>query len=103
MTNVQTDKQKVRAAFRQLRKEGFVARMGISNDPEVEEGTNVVWYQRYQNDFFDYDGNIERVVFLSWDGDAKRIVEVMEEHGLKAVWEGKFHHAIEIFSEHTKH
>lgn len=118
-------KERVRDAFKALRKEGFVARMNYSccgscGWAQVEQDysfltgvaePNVVFYHRQDADCFDKKGNLvtykhwnvenELVnktasLYLAWSGDGAMIVDALETEGLEVDWNGNDNRRIAV-------
>lgn len=82
---------KIEKAFNELRVLGFFAQSNhmccqtCAWTDIPEEFDNVVFY--HNQDAEDLKKNKE--CYLSWSGDAKKIVEILEKHQVKVQWDGK--------------
>ena len=92
-----TDKQRLNLAFKELRKQGFVARQrfmccqgcgwaAIANDKP--DATHVAFYHQQDADAIDEDGKITEPMYIAWAGDALAITTALTNAGLKAEWDG---------------
>lgn len=101
-TALKTDKEIITQIFKDLRKEGFVARQNLAccqscawsevDIMEEKKGKtfeNVVFYHRQDAESFDRGTkNLTGTMFLAWRGDSSKIVEVIRKNGLKVDWDG---------------
>lgn len=89
-------RDKISAAFRELRKDKWIARMNYlccSTCGWAEiEGTkwatkikNVVFFHNQDNDRLKETGK----TYLSWSGNGKKLVKVLKKHKLKPIWDGE--------------
>lgn len=92
-----SDKDKIAASFKQLRKEGFFARMNFlccqscawAGIPEGQS-TNVVFYHKQSARALDKYGRLDQHgMHLYHGGNSARIYEVLRENGLNVEWNGK--------------
>lgn len=108
-----TDREAVREAFKELRRDGYFARMAFqccsscawAEVPDAK-AEKVVFYNRQAADAFKEDGgwygggsltdDLQRNLYLQWAGDGARIVEVLNRHGLDAVWDGTDEQAVRV-------
>ena len=86
--------------FRELRKEGFIARQNymccqscgwsaIASDYGVEDDNkNVVFFHGQDNDSFDKKGTLQETIHLAWQGDGNKIKDVAEKFGYVVEWDG---------------
>lgn len=101
-----TDKDKVKAAFKALRKIGYIARQNflccsgcanaqLANEVEAKGGdletAKHVYYHQQCNDAFrdkrdDLTPDLHGVLFIHWQGDGVEIVRALREQGLDAIW-----------------
>ena len=83
---------KVKAMFKDLRKEGFTARMSfmccrscawskLGNEGK-KDNDNIVFFSSQSSADDTY-------LYLSWSGNAEKICKAAEENGLLAVWNGE--------------
>lgn len=80
----------IRKAFEELRSLGYFAKenhtccqtCGFSEVPDEFE--KIVFYHNQDLDGLKEDGGCH----LSWAGDGKQIVDVLERNGLKVTWDG---------------
>lgn len=93
-----SDKRAFNVAFRELRKQGFIARQNyqccqtcgwaaLDCDYNVGDDDNVVFFHRQDADSF-LNGNLKSVLFMSWQGDGDAIKRVFESHGFSVEWNG---------------
>lgn len=81
------NKQNLKNFFRDLRKEGFFARMNFmccntcawAEVPEDKE--NVVFYHNQENPEDEY-------LYLCWSGDARIIFDIAENNNFDMIWNG---------------
>lgn len=103
---MQTVKSMVRAAFKQLRREGYAARMNFSccgscgsyelSEVVKERGLNgYVFWNRQTNDAFDGE-ELKSSLWLAWDGDATVIVKALRDAGLNVEHDGEASRCIEV-------
>lgn len=105
------DRARIHAAFETLRDEGFDARMdwgrcqssGWEALPKPLAGVapRIVFFSQQDAAAFDGDGNIKEVLYLSHVAGAHsayRIVEVLNENGLRASWDSNLERRIEVMS-----
>ena len=84
-------RDKISAAFRELRKDGYLARMNFMccstcGWAALEEASNkVVFFHNQDNDRLKETGK----TFLSWSGNGKKLVKVLKKHKLKPIWDGE--------------
>ncbi len=105
-----THKDRVTAAFKALRKLGYVARQHLaccSSCGSYELGeiiearggdldtAKVVWYHRQDAEAFE-NGMLTRNLMLRWSGDAAEIKRVLETQGLLAIHNGDDSRCIEV-------
>ncbi|WP_442637788.1 DUF6891 domain-containing protein [Rossellomorea marisflavi] len=97
-----TDKEIITQIFKDLRKEGFVARQNLAccqscawsevdvmEDKKGKTFENVVFYHRQDAESFDTKTkNLQSTLFLAWRGDSSTIVKVIRKNGLKVDWDG---------------
>ena len=93
---VMTDREKLKAAFKVLRKEGWNARMG---ECDPDNGRDSVWANYGRQKQIGTNGFIQDVMYLDHEGNAGRVVEVLQAHGLNATWNGQEFSAIKIVGE----
>jgi hypothetical protein len=114
-----TDKDRISAAFKALRKLGYVARQNfmccgscagaaIAEDVERKGGNpdtaKSVYYHQQCNDAFRSgrycDGDLTRdlhgVLYLHWQGDAAEIIAALRAQGLKVEHDGSNVRCIEV-------
>lgn len=80
----------IRKAFEELTKLGYFAKenhtccqtCGFTETPD--DAKKIVFYHNQDLDDLKENGGC----FLSWEGDGKEIVDVLEKHGLKVTWNG---------------
>jgi hypothetical protein len=95
------DKTKISNAFKNLRKNGWFARMSFwccqsCGCAAVPEGFNnkFVFYHKQDAEAFDREGNLggknKRTMYLTHGegGDANEIVKALNNHGLNTDWNG---------------
>lgn len=91
------DRQRVRAAFAQLRELGYVAKMNFmccQNCARTQiavdnpDATCVVTYNHQDNERSFPRGavDLEADLYLSWSGDAHQIIRSLEAAGLSVSW-----------------
>jgi hypothetical protein len=102
----------VTAAFKELRKRGYVCRQSFTccgscgsyelakmvtargGDPDTAK---VVWYHRQDAEAFDrFGGKLTRNLMLRWNGDAAEIKQVLEAQGLQVIHDGDDNRCIEV-------
>src|SRR4051812_30885813 len=95
-----SDRDRIAAAFKALRRERFSANMNLNRSngraliasPPDGAAPRIVFYTRDDAAAFDHRGNLsDDTLYLSHDAttaDAQRIVAVLREHGLNAKWNG---------------
>ena len=107
-----THKDRVTAAFKELRKRGYTCRQSFTccgscgsyelaeivkargGDPDTAK---VVWYHRQSAEAFDkFSGKLTRNLMLAWAGDATEIRQVLEAQGLLVVHDGDGYRCIEV-------
>jgi hypothetical protein len=84
------DRQRIAAAFRKLRKLGYVTRMSVKDSPvENYDTPNVFWYVDQDSRAFGSgelrSGDIQGTLWLHWQGNIAKIVEALETEGLRVV------------------
>jgi len=101
------DKDRLNKAFRQLRKEGFVAKQNFlccslcatSEIGLTSPDKPFVYY--HQQDTDDLRRLIERnrtpYIYLGWKGDGNKIKTIFESFGIQVEWDGENHTKIKIF------
>lgn len=95
MKNEMSDRDKIKAAFKELRKLGWRASFGEGKFPG--DGTNEITLNYSRQKSFDETGQyIDGELFLDWEGDADQAVAVLRRHGLPATWDNNPYHAIAI-------
>lgn len=104
-----SDKQKIKEAFAELRKNGFVARMNFSCctncalyellDKYGKEMEDYVFYNRQDNDSFDKNGNLKYGLFLKWGGNTNTIIDALTDKNLVVEWDGSEHSAVRVLTE----
>lgn len=95
MDNETSDRDKIKAAFKELRKLGWKAR--FREGEFLGDGTNEIALAYNRQKSFDESGQyIEGELFLDWEGDADQAVSVLRRHGLPATWDNNPYHAIAI-------
>ena len=105
-----THKDKVTAAFRALRKLGYVARQNFTccstcgsyelgemvtdrgGDPDTAK---VIWYHRQDAEAF-ANGRLTRNLLLRWNGDASEIKQALEAQGLLVIHNGEASQCIAV-------
>lgn len=94
-------KTKINTAFRELRKNGYVAKQNFTccqscGWAEMPEDNNLnVFYHAQDNDSLKERGDF----YLSWMGDGAKIAEIFENAGLLVGWEGSDAERIHIFNK----
>ena len=81
---------KIRKAFRELRKNGYFARMNFwccqscawSMVPDGND--NAVFFHQQDNETLERSNNC----YLAWAGDGDYIVSVLKEHDISVDWDG---------------
>ena len=106
-----THRDKLRAAFKELRRIGYLARMnftccGSCGGYELAEvlkqkpaKNGYVFWHRQADDAFGPDDDLDRTLYLAWgtcDNRAFEIVGVLVKHGLKASWNGEPFRCVEV-------
>lgn len=100
-----THKDRVNAAFKALRKLGYLARQNFAccsscgsyelgamitdrgGDPDTAK---VVWYHHQDAEAFDRpSGTLQRNLMLRWSGDAAEIKKTLEAQGLRVIHNGE--------------
>lgn len=92
-------KTKITKAFKELRKHGYFARQNFwccqtcawASVPD-SHGERAVFYHNQDNQELLKYGHC----YLSWSGNGKEIVDVLEKHGLQVEWEGTENKRIKI-------
>lgn len=95
--NNKNDKQLFNQIFRDLRKQGFIARQNYKccqlhgwdamvSEYGVNSESNVVFYDIQDYDAFNNDNILTKTIYLSWQGDGDKIVEVIKKYGYKVDW-----------------
>ncbi len=90
-----TDRDRIRDAFKDLRKLGYFARMNFwccqtcawYAVPE-DKAEKVVFFHHQDADSFDKIGNLEREMYLAWSGDPQVIIDTLNNHDLIATHDG---------------
>lgn len=107
-TTTLTDKKAFNVVFKELRKEGFVARQNywccqscawsaLDSDYEgLTDDSDIVFYHGQDAEAFDGQHLKERGIYLAWSGNGNKIKEVFERHGFKVEWDGGEHTRIRI-------
>jgi hypothetical protein len=107
-----THKDRVTAAFKELRKLGYTSRQSFTccnscgsyelaeiikargDDPDTAK---VVWYNRQAAEAFDRrTGGLTRNLMLAWNGDAAEIRRALEAEGLRVIHNGDGARCIEV-------
>jgi hypothetical protein len=107
-----THKDRVTAAFKELRKRGYTCRQSFTccgscgsyelaemvtargGDPDTAK---VVWYHQQDAEAFDRPtGKLTRNLMLRWNGDAAEIKQVLEAQGLMVIHNGSSERCIEV-------
>lgn len=102
-----TDKMILNKVFRDLRKEGYIARQnykvcqntgwyGLSDEYNAKGGTPAVFYHRQDAKESIKDSKIVSTLYLAWQGDGKVIESIIKKHGLKVDWNGSQYDRIGI-------
>ena len=85
------DKTKITKAFRELRKQGYVAKQNFWccqscawGDLSDEESEKAVFYHEQDNQDLKENGKC----CLSWSGDGQLIVDILTKNGLIVEWDG---------------
>lgn len=87
-------RNKVRAAFTELRKEGFFARMNFSCCQNCgwsavpADIPNVIFYHAQDAEAYNSVGNLRFHLYMAHQGNSARAVEVLTKHGLQIQWDG---------------
>jgi len=99
------DKEKIKNAFKDLRKHGYFARMNFwccqscacADIPEKYKD-KFVFYHNQDNEAIKMGGNIRGVLYLSHGegGDANEICTVLRKNGLDASWNGNMNTRIMV-------
>ncbi len=82
-------RSRIRAAFRQLRKMDFIAKMNASLS--VRDSEKIVFFDIVETSL---DGN--PYVYLNYGAYPQVIISVMQEHGLYCQWDGNELYAIKV-------
>lgn len=105
MTN-KTDKQVFNDVFKDLRKQGFIARQNyaccqscgwaqVEDDYDVNDDSNIVFYHGQDADSFE-NGELKNLIHLAWQGNGDLIKETFEKYGFNVDWNGSEHKRIAI-------
>lgn len=95
MSDVQTDRDRIAAAFVALRADGYFAdgpwqccqTCGWAAVPEEHE-ERAVFYHDQDAAAFGPDGNLTDWLYLAWHGDGARIRAAFDAVGQPTVWDG---------------
>ena len=93
------NKKNLNKAFRELRKEGFIAKQNFmccqtcawAAIPEKEK--KVVFYHRQDNDTL----KSKNSCYIAWKGNGNQIIEIFNKNGVRTHWDGLDSTRIEIF------
>jgi len=103
-----TDKILLNQAFRILRKQGFFAQQAFwccqtCGWSAVPEGVKDVAFYHKQDAASIKHGMIDKGgVYIAWQGSAQKIVDAMQNVGLKVAWSGSEDKRIRVFSQIEK-
>ncbi len=95
--DVMTDRQLIVRVFNKLRKQGFVALTKaaccqgcswsmLDKKYKGKIPENVVFFHDQDADAFNRFGRLERPLYITHKGDARRIVAALVDHGFQASW-----------------
>ena len=111
-----TDKDRITAAFRALRKLGYTARQNFlccgscamsqlaEEEKQGKDHSKFVTYNQQGDEHITDFGQLKDSLFLYWAGDVKEIVKALEDEGLAvAPHEGNLDLSIEIFAFRPEH
>lgn len=95
---VKTDKAVFNDMFKEFRKEGFIARQdylccnscatsALEADYNVDENSSYVFYHGQDADAFE-NKMLTRTLYLGWQGNGKKLVEIIKAHGFQVDWDG---------------
>ena len=109
MSDNRNDKQRISAAFKSLRKLGYVAKMnfmccmgcGLAAMPETDKW--VFWHQQDDDHAFekvnrwaDKPRNLQHDLMLRWGGDANLIISALRAERLTVEWYGQENRCIQV-------
>lgn len=110
----ETDRDRLKAAFSELRRRGYGARMnfmccgscaGYAMGQKHDDKKGVVYYSRQGESSF-YTGDyyrrgektdwLQESLYLSWSGDGYEIAAVLRDFGLTVAWQESESYCIEV-------
>lgn len=89
-----TDRERVNRALRNLRNGGFFTRIAWRRAyddawDEARSHENVVFYRKEGDvESFDENGRLKGVLYLQWNGDVRKIIRALRSQGLNVDWNG---------------
>ncbi len=96
------NKQKLNELFKQLRKEGFVARQNFMccqtcalaelDAKGIKDGDNYTFYHRQDKEYFDKNNRL----MLAWGGNGTKIATLAQKLGIMVNWNGTDNQRIEL-------
>lgn len=92
MKKEMSDRDKVKAAFKELRKRGYVAVM--REYPFNDKKAVAVSYERQKA--FDENGDIKDTLYIDHEFIDQDVLEVLRSNGLTASWDGDRNQAIAV-------
>ncbi len=86
-TEAPTDRERVAAGFRTLRKQGYAARMGFMccgtcAADALKDSDKTAFYSEQSNDSYSKGGKLKESLYISWSGDVDEIAEALQAEGL---------------------
>lgn len=89
-----SDRDRLKEAFKALRRIGYVARMSACSFAEPTK--HVCCGHERQKGGFHEDGSIDGVLYLDHELLGDDVVPVLRRYGLNASWDEKYYHAIQV-------
>ncbi len=105
MTKIDTDRERVNRALRNLRSSGFFTRIAWRRAyddawDEARSHENVVFYRKEGDvESFDENGRFKKVLYLQWSGDVRKIIKALHSQGLVVDWDGSEKDCIFVLSD----
>ena len=98
------DIKRLNAVFSTLRKEGFVAKESFwcckycawEHLKDFPNNTNIVFYSKSEGGNSISNKEIKNILNLNWQGDANRIIEVLNDNGFNVIWDNDNNSCIQI-------
>ncbi len=104
MSDTRTDRERVQAGFKTLRKAGYAARMGFMccgscASSALGNEDKAAFYSEQSNDSYARSGTLKESLFISWWGDVNEIAAALQAEGLVVGHNnGDGTKAVEVFS-----